>query len=315
MCTSSVGSTRFARSAGSNLVPQPILSSDKTYSKDTGQNLARVLRVVLFTVTRGLVSVRQRVEEDIDTDGVPGGGELIEVSVVVALAFERIAEVGVVRHEDEHVSLLIADGARVRHGAVGAALRRAAAGAQPEVDRRDLRQLPNVVEDMKDRMIRRHVEKWEFPGWQRFPDLIFPVRPRVLPPEIVCPQETAANEVVVQMVRFLVAEVRATRLGHHDERTVIDFRIGQTVDSVVELALSAAADRRDGELGKAEAQVDVGAWIVDEPAVAVAVRRVVEPDAAEHEGAVVLGVRLHVRLVDSEPAAAPLGAPVSGDQG
>src|SRR6267143_5684910 len=210
MCTSSVGSTRFARSAGSNLVPQPILSSDKTYSKDTGQNLARVLRVVLFTVTRGLVSVRQRVEEDVDTDGVPGARELIEVPVVVAFAFERIAEVGVVRHEDEHVSLLIADGAGVRHGAVGAALRRAAAGAQPEVDRRDLRQLPNVVKDVKDRMIRRHVGERELTGRQRLPDLVFPVRPRILPPEIVGPQEAAADQVVVQVLRFLVAEIRAT---------------------------------------------------------------------------------------------------------
>ena len=235
--------------------------------------------------------------------------------MVVAFAFERIAEVGVVRHEDEHVSLRIADGARVRYGAVGAALRRAAAGAQPEVDRRDLRQLPDIVEDMKDGMIRRHVEEREFPGWQRLPDLVFPVRPRILPPEIVCPQKTAAHEVVVQMVRFLVAEVRATRLGHHDEWTVIDFRIGQAVDRVIELALGSAADRRDRELGKTEAQVDVSAWVVDEPAIAVAVRRVVEPDAAEHEGAVVVGVRLQARAIESEPAAAPLRARVSGGQG
>src|SRR5216683_6472060 len=86
------------------------------------------------------LSMRQRVEEDVNTDGVPGGGELVEVPVVVAFAFERIAEVGVMGHEHNHVSLLIADSARVRHGAVGAALRRAAAGAHPEVDRRDLRQ-------------------------------------------------------------------------------------------------------------------------------------------------------------------------------
>src|SRR6476659_3326951 len=83
------------------------------------------------------LSVRQRVEEDVDTDGVAGGGELVEVPVIVAFTFERIAEIGVVRHEDEHVSLLIADGARVRHGAVGAALRRAAARALPEADRRN----------------------------------------------------------------------------------------------------------------------------------------------------------------------------------
>ena len=118
----------------------------------------------------------------------------------------------------------------------------------------------------------------------------------------------------MQVLRFLVAEVRATGLGHHDERAVIDFRIGQAVDRVIELALRVAAHRRDGELGEAEAQVDVGARVVDEPAVAVTIRRVVEPDAAEHERAVVVRVRRQIRTVEPEAAAAPLRARVSSGQ-
>src|SRR5439155_9794890 len=178
-----VPGSEIAELAASIRCHGPSTPADGVFDRDTG-SCKRTLQACNRPHAHlgCLVSVRQRVEEDIDTDGVSGGGELIEVSVVVAFAFERIAEVGVVRHEDEHVSLRIADGARVRYGAVGAALRRAAAGAQPEVDRRDLRQLPDIVEDMKDGMIRRHVEEREFPGWQRLPDLVFPVRPRILPP-------------------------------------------------------------------------------------------------------------------------------------
>src|SRR5437867_2524268 len=83
-----------------------------------------------------LRSVRQRVKKDIDPDRVSGGGELIEVPVIVAFTFERVTEVGIVRHEDDHASLRIADGACVRQGTIGAALRRAAAAALPEPDRR-----------------------------------------------------------------------------------------------------------------------------------------------------------------------------------
>src|SRR5437773_3620759 len=96
-----------------------------------------------------VVSVREGLDEDIDADGVSGGGELIEVPLIVAFAFERIAEVSVVRHEDDHVPLRITDGACVRHGAVCAPLRLAAAGVQPKVDRRDFRQLPDVIVDSK----------------------------------------------------------------------------------------------------------------------------------------------------------------------
>src|SRR5204862_7357829 len=86
-------------------------------------------------------------------------------------------------------------------------------------------------------------------------------------------------------------------------------------DRVIELALGVAAHRRNGELGKAEAQVDVGARVVDEPAVAVAIGRVVEPDAAEQERAVIGRVRWQVRTVKPEAAAAPLRARVSSGQG
>src|SRR5205814_8860679 len=80
-----------------------------------------------------------------------------------------------------------------------------------------------------------------------------------------------------------------------------------------EPAFAVAAHRGGGELGEAKAQVDVGAWIVDKPAVAVAVRRVVELDAAEDEAAVVRRIGGHARTAESEEPAAPLGGCIRGE--
>src|SRR5947209_146236 len=77
---------------------------------------------------------RQGVQQDVDTDRISRGGELIEVRAILAFALERVPEVGVVRHENQHVAFAIGDRARMDHCAVGATLGRAAAGAEPEAD-------------------------------------------------------------------------------------------------------------------------------------------------------------------------------------
>src|SRR5438309_9623269 len=76
----------------------------------------------------------QRVQHRIDAERVAVGPEIQEVRRIVALAFPRIAEVGVVRHQHYEAPLLVRDGARVRHRAVGAAFGRAAR-PEAEIDR------------------------------------------------------------------------------------------------------------------------------------------------------------------------------------
>src|SRR5438067_13286659 len=75
--------------------------------------------------------VRQGVQQDVDTDRISRGGELIEVRAILAFALARVREVGDVRHENQHVSFAIGDRARMAHWAVGAPLGRSAAGAAP----------------------------------------------------------------------------------------------------------------------------------------------------------------------------------------
>src|SRR6187200_355612 len=79
----------------------------------------------------------QSVEDSIDAKRVAIGAEVHEVRRIVAFALPRIAIVRVMRHQDDHPSLLVGDAAGMRGRAVGAALRRAP-GAKEKVDRRYL---------------------------------------------------------------------------------------------------------------------------------------------------------------------------------
>src|SRR5688572_14660944 len=90
-----------------------------------------------------MLSVRQRVEQDVDAERVAWDTELIEEPRVVALALPRVADIRVVRHQHHHASGLVGDDARVRRRAVRALLRRVAARSHEVADIRNLRHLPH----------------------------------------------------------------------------------------------------------------------------------------------------------------------------
>ena len=68
-----------------------------------------------------------------------------EILVVVPLALERVAEIGVVGHEHHDARAVVEDDPRMRIRAVRAAFRCAPAAAGPEADRRNLRDLDPLV--------------------------------------------------------------------------------------------------------------------------------------------------------------------------
>ena len=69
-------------------------------------------------------------------------------------------------------------------------------------------------------------------------------------------------------------------------------RIGQPHDDVLVAVFRVAADGRRRQFREAESQVDVGARIVNTPAVAVAIWRVAEDDAAEEVAVEILRVAI-----------------------
>src|SRR5262245_10890543 len=93
-------------------------------------------------------SVRHRVEHHVHANRVAGGRESIEVLAVLTLAFPRVRDVGVVRHEDDQPAVRVRDPAKVDRRAVSSALRRVLSTPLPvpEVDRGDLRDIPDIVE-------------------------------------------------------------------------------------------------------------------------------------------------------------------------
>jgi len=100
--------------------------------------------------------------------------------------------------------MLIEDAARVRDRTFGTALRRVPR-ARPVVDRRDLRNPLYLVEHVKHRVRERNVDDLKLR--QRFLDLLVPVVPRNVAPEVISPQETASQEVVAQVRRLIVVEI------------------------------------------------------------------------------------------------------------
>ena len=111
-------------------------------------------------------------------------------------------------------------------------------------------------------------------------------------------------EIRAQRARLGIVEVGAAWLCHHDERAMRQrVLIGERNSDVVEAAVRGAADRCPRQLREAKREVLVGARPVDEPAVAVAVRRVAEDDATERPRPVIARI-----LADARARAEASGA-------
>src|SRR5438876_6756703 len=150
--------------------------------------------------------------------------------------------------------------------------------------------MADLVQRVKDGVVQGKVDNREFAGRKRLPNLTSERVPRALAPEIIGPEKASSKKVVAQPGRLVLVEVGAARLGHHDERTAEKLVIGEADDRVIELPVCGLAYQRRRQLGEAEGEIYVRSWVVDEPAAAVAVRRVPEHDPAECESPIVARV-------------------------
>src|SRR5262245_21493774 len=96
------------------------------------------------------------------------------------------------RLKDHQVPRLIENAACMDLGAIRSSFRRATTAAVPKVDGRHLRDAIFQLEHRAEhRMVFRQIDNREFRWRQHFADLADPYVPRVAPPEIVDPQESA----------------------------------------------------------------------------------------------------------------------------
>ena len=138
--------------------------------------------------------------------------EGVEVLRVVGFALEGVAEVGVVRHEDHHVAVLVED----RAGVQASALSAPRSDVPPPMPRHSpidgiwmTRLTSNCWWNIGWR--ERHVDDRVFRGRQRLADLARPHVPRPGAPEVVGPQEAALQQVLAQALGFLRTEVGVAR--------------------------------------------------------------------------------------------------------
>src|SRR3954462_4687692 len=139
--------------------------------------------------------MRQRVQQNVDAGLIALDRERVEVLRVGGLLLEGVAEIGIVRDEDHHVTLLVIDGASFGRRTVLAALGRASTHPSPRTDGRNLDHPLHIELLMEERMVEWHINDWKFGCWQRLTDLARPHLPRPRAPEIIGPEEAAFQQV------------------------------------------------------------------------------------------------------------------------
>src|SRR5262245_34461357 len=129
--------------------PRPPNVIAPRHNSDTNTPVSASSRYFIEASSQDVYSVRHRVDQRVYAECVPFGREGHEVGVVVALALERVAEVRIVRHQHHDALMIVEHGPHVRLCALTAALGRGTARAEPEIDRRNLRNALHVVERME----------------------------------------------------------------------------------------------------------------------------------------------------------------------
>ena len=157
----------------------------------------------------------------------------------------------------------------------------------PEADRRNLCHAFHVVEHVKDRMPQGNIDHRKLARGQRLSDLRLPDVPRVLAPEIIDPEKSTLDEIVVQMRRILRIQIQRADLLHDDDPTPVQLVVAEVDDRVVVPAARIAAHRRLRQLGESVGQVLVGLRVVGRPVSADALRMPLAHGAAVLERAVV----------------------------
>ena len=176
-----------------------------------------------------------------------------------------------------------------------------AIGTVPVADAGDLRKFLHREHLVKEDVIRRHVVDRILPGRQHAADLIFPVGPRVLAPEVVGPEKAALQQILPEIHDFLFVEVDAARLGHHQDRAVKHFGLTEVQQKTFRFAVLVHADRRPRELRQPDREIFVSARKIHVPARAVAVGSVPEHQTAELIAAVEI---FELRVLERSPVEA-----------
>src|SRR5688572_30779127 len=135
-------------------------------------------------------------------------------------------------------------------------------------------------------------------------DLLDPLPPRLLAPEVVHPDEAALEQVLAQPLHLLVAEPRGADVLHLDKRALEQLVVGEPDDEVIRLAVAGLADAGLGQLGEPDREVDVGRGVIRPPALAACLTAIaVIHAAAEIEVAVEAVSGGKARLGPAEAAA------------
>jgi len=212
-------------------------------------------------------SVGQRVDDDVDANGVAAGRKPVEVLFGGALALPGVGHVGVMRRQDHEVAARILNAAIVHFRAVVAAFGYRATAPIPEIDIGYLQELLHVEHRVHDRVGDWQIEDRKLARWQHRRDVVLPVGPGVTAPEVVNPEKPTLHEVIPQVRRLLLGETSERfDVLHEHHGAVEEDRIVESDHDVVRLAVGVELDRDARELGQSNREIVVRAGIIGTPA-------------------------------------------------
>jgi hypothetical protein len=153
-------------------------------------------------------------------------------------------------------------------------------------------------------VIERQIDNRVLRDGQDLADLLRPVLPGRLAPEVVDVEKAPREQVTAKRRRFVAAEAGGADVGHEDERELEELGVGEPHHHVVGLARAVGAHLYLGELTQSDHQVGVGVRVIGVPAMAqvFAAHRVVE-HAAEDEARVL--AEIGPRELGNGPGATP----------
>src|SRR5262245_35151054 len=154
----------------------------------------------------------------------------------------------------------------MRLGAVVAALRRLVRVAPPGLDRRNLRELLDLVLHLHQRMIGGDVADRIFRWRQHTRDLRHPLLPRIGAPEVVHPHESALEEVLAERLDLALVERHGADVLHMQVRTLKQRLVGKPHGEVVGPSAVLHADARARQLGQTNREIQISVGIIGAPA-------------------------------------------------
>ena len=217
--------------------------------------------------------MRHRIHHDINTHRIRlGRGKIAKILVILALALPAIAQICIVHHHDHQPPVLIKNTLAVRLRTVlvitpGPALISNPCGLPfPETAQtRHLRHLLDIKHNVKQLVIQRNIHQRKFIGRQHLRNLVLPISPCIIPPEIIHQQKTTTQQIIAQPLLLGHTQSHPPHLEHINKRILKHLGIIETHNHMLKPPIFCAIDIERCNLRQPQRKILIRLGIIHRP--------------------------------------------------